>query len=132
MLIVPKFVMRINRKPLLPLDALERLKPEQVLRSLRREILKALRSRIMEEAFSPAAKRALAKSLKTKIGPRSITVYAKHPAFFPLVKGREKGQMRWLRKTKAPIPIVLDSGEVIFRSASAKSRYGMKSAFCNF
>ncbi len=29
--------------------------------------------------------------------------------------------MRWLRRSPTPIPIVLDSGKVIFRTASAKS-----------
>jgi len=121
MFALPKFVARINRKPLLAADELERLSPEKVLRSLKKEILKAIRKNIMDEAFSPAAKKALSKGLKTKLGPNSITVIATHPAFFALVKGRERGQMKWLQKAKSPIPIVLDSGDVIFRSASAKS-----------
>ncbi len=121
MIAAPKFVARINFKPLVPLDELERVKPKQVLRSLRKEILKAIRDKLLDEAFSPAAKKALAKGLKTKMGPKSLTVIATHPAFIPLIKGREGGQMTWLRKAKSPIPIVLDSGEVIFRSASARS-----------
>lgn len=35
--------------------------------------------------------------------------------------GQKTGQMRWLRRSPTPIPIVLDSGEVIFRTASARS-----------
>lgn len=121
MIAAPQFVARINFKPLVPLEALERLKPEKVLKSLRKEILKSIRSKLLDEAFSPAAKKALAKGLKTKIGPKSLTIIATHPAFLPLVKGREGGQMTWLRKAKYPIPIVLDSGKIIFRSASARS-----------
>jgi len=121
MFIAPKFVARVNLKPLLSLDEVAQLSPGRVLRSLRNEILKTLRGMILDEAFSPAAKKALARGLKTKMGPKSLTVIATHPAFFPLVKGRERGQMKWLMKAKSPIPIVLDSGEVIFRSASAKS-----------
>lgn len=121
MIAAPKFVARINLKPLLPLDELERIKPERVLKSVRREILKSLRAKIMQEPLTPAARRALSEGIATKIGPSSITVIAKHPAFLPLLKGQKKGQMRWLVKSPTPIPIVLDDGSVIFRSATAKS-----------
>ena len=117
----PKFVARVNLKPLSPTDALPQLNPEKVLKKVRKEILKRIRDRIMLGAFSPAAKKALTTGLKTKLGPRSVTLIATHPAFMPLIKGQKAGQMRWLRKSPTPIPIVLDSGKVIFRTASAKS-----------
>lgn len=118
---VPTFAARINYKPLAPAEALHKFNPEKVLRSVRKEILKSIRRRIRQSAFSPQAKVALAKGLKTKLGPNSLTVIATHPAFLPLLKGQRSGQMRWLRRSPTPIPIVLDSGEVIFRTASAKS-----------
>jgi len=117
----PKFVARINYKPLASKEALARLDPEKILEGVRKQILKAVRKRIMQDAFSPEAKKVLAKGIKTKIGPRSLTIIATHPAFLPLVMGQKTGQMRWLRRSPTPIPIVLDSGEVIFRTASAKS-----------
>jgi hypothetical protein len=122
MLVIPyKFVARVNYRPLARDDVLARLDPAKVLKDVQREILKSIRSKIRQGAFSPRAKKALAKGLNTKIGPNSLTVVAIHPAFLPLIMGQRSGQMRWLRKATRPIPIVLDSGEVIFRSATAKS-----------
>lgn len=118
---VPKFVARINYKPLVKPEDFTRVNAEQVLRGVKKEILKSIRRRIRQSAFSPQAKVALAKGLKTKLGPNSITVIATHPAFLPLLQGQKSGQMRWLRKSPTPIPIVLDNGKVIFRTASARS-----------
>jgi hypothetical protein len=117
----PQFVARINYKPLASTEALERLNPEKILQDVQKKILKAVRKRIMQDAFSPEAKKTLSKGIKTKLGPRSLTIVATHPAFLPLVMGQKTGQMRWLRKSPTPIPIVLDSGKVIFRTASARS-----------
>ena len=113
-------VTHVKLKPLLPAGDL-RLNPDRVLRSLQREVLKRIRSKILQEAFSDRAKRALTRGISVKLGPRSITVVAHHPAFFPLLMGQKSGQMKWLQKARRPIPIVLDSGELIFRSATAKS-----------
>lgn len=118
---IPKFVARVNFKPLASPEDIVKFDPSGVLRDVRREILKGIRRRIRQSAFSPRAKKALAKGLKTKLGPSSLTLIATHPAFIPLIKGQRSGQMRWLRKSPTPIPIVLDSGKVIFRTASAKS-----------
>jgi hypothetical protein len=117
----PKFVARINFKPLVPIEELERINPERVLKSIRNEVLKALRASIMQEPLSPAARKALSRGIKTKLGPKSLTVMATHPAFIPLLKGQKREQMTWLTKSPTPIPIVLDDGTVIFRSATAKS-----------
>lgn len=119
---IPKLkVGRINLKPLASPEELQRFKPERVLKSLQRDVLKSIKGKIMQETFSPEAKRLLLRSVTTKIGPSSLTVIAKHPAFIPLLKGQKPGQMRWLTKARRPIPIVLDSGELIFRSATARS-----------
>lgn len=117
----PKFVARVNYKPLAPQEVLSRFNPEKVLKKVRKEILKSIRKQIKQYGFSPQAKKALSRGLKTKLGPNSLTVIATHPAFLPLIEGQKAGQMRWLRRSPTPIPIVLDSGEVIFRTASARS-----------
>lgn len=115
----PKF--HIKLKPLLPKDAIKATDPKKVLKSMQREILKQIRDAIQAQAFSPRAKAALKKGLKTKMGPSSIKIIATHPAFFPLLEGQRSEQMTWLTKAKRPIPIVLDNGEVIFRNASPRS-----------
>lgn len=115
----PKF--HIKLKPLLPKDAVKETDPKKVLKSLQREILKQIRDAIQAQAFSPRAKAALKRGLKTKMGPNSIKIIATHPAFFPLLEGQKREQMTWLTKAKSPIPIVLDDGEVIFRNASPRS-----------
>ena len=114
------YVTSTKLKPLVP-EGLSRFDPEKILRSLEREILKRLRGRILQETFSPRARKALTQGVKVKYGRRSITVVATHPAFIPLLQGQRTRQMTWLQKAQRPIPIVTDDGELIFRSATAKS-----------
>jgi len=114
-------VARVNLKPLVRPYDLEQINPERVLKRLRREILKQLKAQIQQEAFSVAAKRKLLESFEVIVGPRSVTVRALHPAFRPLLEGQEAGQMKWLTKAKKPIPIITEEGNLIFRSATAKS-----------
>jgi hypothetical protein len=118
MILIPRF--RINLRPLIPQGAVD-IDAKKVLKSAQREILKALRTEIQGEAFSPRAKRALKNGVGTKLGPNSITIIAKHPAFFPLVEGQKREQMTWLTKATRPIPIELDNGELIFRNATPRS-----------
>lgn len=119
-MIFETYVTSAKLKPLIP-RGLNRFSPDRVLRSLEREILKNLRGKILQEAFSPRAKRALTRGVKVIYGPKSITVIATHPAFKPLLQGQRTGQMTWLTKARGPIPIVTDEGKLIFRSATAKS-----------
>jgi len=119
MIALPKI--RINYKPLVPKGALDKFEPKKVLKSLQRQILEEIRREIEEYAFSPRAKRALKKGLKTRIYESSLIVTATHPAFFPLLEGRKREQMTWLTKARRPIPIILDTGELIFRSATPRS-----------
>ena len=114
-------VTRMNLKPLLPERALASFNPARFLKEIEQEMLKGIKNNIRQEAFSPEAKRRLARGFQIKQGPSSITVIAKDPAFRPLLEGQRPGQMRWLVKARAPIPIVLDSGELIFRSATPRS-----------
>jgi hypothetical protein len=114
-------ITRVNIKPLLPPGFENDLNVERAIRKIEREILKQLRDKITQEAFSDRAKAALRNALKIVVGPRSVTVTTNHPAFKPLLEGQEAGQMTWLTKAKAPIPIVLDDGTLIFRSATPRS-----------
>lgn len=119
---VPKpAVTRINLKPLLSQQDLEKISPERVLRGLQQSILKRLRMNLLSAPLSGRARAALYNGMKVVVGPKSITVMATHPAFKPLLQGQRAGQMTWLTKAKAPIPIVTDDGEVIFRSATPRS-----------
>jgi hypothetical protein len=119
MVFLPRF--RFNFKPLVPAGALDKVDPRKVMQMTQREVLKQIRERIQEGAFSQRAKIALSRGLRTKIGKSSITVIATHPAFFPLLQGRKREQMSWLTKATRPIPIILDNGEMIFRNASPRS-----------
>jgi hypothetical protein len=112
---------RVNLKPLLPPGSLETFDAQKVLRSISREVVKQLRDKILQEPFSDRAKVALSKAIGVTVGPRSITITAKHPAFKPLLEGRKARQMTWLTKAKRPIPIITEDGELIFRSATPRS-----------
>lgn len=117
----PKFVGRINYKPLVPAAGYAHFRPEKILKRMKREILKQIQDNILQSTFSTAAKKRLAKGMRVTLGPRSVTVEAIDKAFLPLLQGQVAGQMTWLTKAKRPIPIVLDSGKVIFRWATARS-----------
>jgi hypothetical protein len=116
---VPIRVTSAKLKPLIPSGL--KFDSEKVLKSLQREVLKQIKGKILQETFSARAKRALSEGMKVTVGQNSITVMATHPAFIPLLQGQRKGQMTWLTKAQAPIPIVTDDGELIFRSATPKS-----------
>lgn len=114
-------VTRVNLRPLISANDLGKIDPARVLKSLKLSILKRIRNKIFQETFSDRAKKALARGVEVRVGPSSITVVAKHPAFRPLLEGQKRQQMRWLTKAKRPIPIVTDDGTVIFRSATPRS-----------
>ncbi len=114
-------VTRMNLRSLVPDRTLTSFHPEKFLKEVERELLKSIRKKIRQEAFSTRAKKRLTQGFEVKLGKNSVTVIAKDPAFRPLLEGQHPGQMRWLVKARAPIPIVLDSGELIFRSATPRS-----------
>lgn len=95
--------------------------PDKVLNRVKFSVLTRLRLKLVQSTFSDRAKKALSRSLKVKQGPSSLTFYSTHPAFVQLMRGQRKGQMRWLTKARAPIPIITETGELIFRSATIKS-----------
>lgn len=118
MIVIPRY--RINLKPLIPSGAGE-VDSRKILRGVQKEVLKSIRDEIQKQAFSPRAKRALMAGVGTQMGPNSVKIIAKHPAFYPLLEGRKREQMTWLVKAKRPIPIITDDGELIFRSATPRS-----------
>jgi len=95
--------------------------PENALNRVKFSVLRRLRDKLVQSTFSERAKKALAKALVVEVGPSSLTLYSKHPAFTYLMRGQRKGQMRWLTKARAPIPIITEDGSLIFRSATIKS-----------
>ena len=112
---------RVYMKPLLPSQGLKGFDLDTVLRKSKTDLLRRIRARLMQAPFSMAARKALSRSIKIELKPSSLQVTVKHPAFRPLVDGQQKKQMRWLTKAVRPIPILLDSGKLIFRNATARS-----------
>lgn len=95
--------------------------PAQYLQKLRQEILKRVRVNIRQSAFSLAAKKRLSRAIKVKMRPKSMLFFSLDPVWGYLVGGRHKRQMKWLKKAARPIPIVTEKGEVIYRTATARS-----------
>ena len=119
---MPRFVTtRVYMKPLLPGAGSNNLDLRKVLERSKRDLLRRLKANLRQAAFSEQARRVLGKAVTVKIMPSSLHVIANHPAFRPLVEGQRSKQMTWLTKAKAPIPIVLDTGKLIFRSATPRS-----------
>ncbi len=115
-------VQQVYLKPLIPKGFDRLVDPEHALRILQRDLLKRMRTAFkLQDAFSQRARAALAKSLKVRVMKSSIRVSTRHPAFRPLVLGMTSRQMTWLTKAKKPIPIITETGELIFRRATAKS-----------
>ena len=112
---------RIYLKPLLPED-FSGLDLEKIMQAAKKSLLRRLKGKLLQQTvFTPRAKAALAKSIQVKILPSSLQVVTDHPGFLPLVKGQKRQQMTWLTKARAPIPIILDNGELIFRNATPAS-----------
>lgn len=114
-------VTQIKYAPLLPSSELLNVDPDRILRRLKANVLRHLKRNLLQTTFSKRAKESLGKSIKIEVKPRSIRVVSNHPAFNYFTQGRRKRQMRWLVKAKRPIPIVTETGALIFRSATPKS-----------
>lgn len=113
---------RIYLKPLLPEDFEDQLDPGRILQGLRRELAKRVRNAIRtQDTFTDKAKTALAKAVRIEIQQSSVQITVRHPAWKPMVLGMQQQQMKWLTKARAPIPIITDTGELIFRSATPRS-----------
>lgn len=94
---------------------------ESVLKRLKTHFLRRLKSKLQQTTFSHAAKSSLAKAMRVEVKKSSILLTVKHPAWRPLIEGQKKGPMVWLKRAKAPIPIITETGKLIFRSATPKS-----------
>jgi hypothetical protein len=92
-----------------------------VLKKVERQFLRRLRIQLSQTGFSNDAKRAFSKAMKIEVKKSSILLTVLHPAWRPMVEGQKSRQMLWLKRAKAPIPIITESGKLIFRSATAKS-----------
>lgn len=97
------------------------MKPMDALKKLKDDMLKGMKKALAQETYSDVAKKALSKALTIKVEPSGLHITAHHPAWGFLIEGRKRRQMTWLVKAKAPIPIITESGKLIFRSATAKS-----------
>jgi len=95
--------------------------PERALRRVKASVLARLRHKLFQSTFSDRAKRAFSKAIQIEVGPSSLTIYSTHPGFTNMMRGRKNKQMSWLVKARAPIPIITEEGELIFRTATPKS-----------
>ena len=100
---------------------LDTMDTAKMLRALGEEILKRSRAQIRQMAFSGPAKKLLSRALRLTETPRGIRIEVRDPVWHYLMDGQRKGPMRWLKKARRPIPIVTDTGDVIFRQATARS-----------
>lgn len=94
---------------------------DQVLARMKGQFLRRLKVQLQQAPFSPEAKRAFAKAMQVEVKKSSLLVTITHPAWRPLVEGQRKGPMIWLQKAQTPIPIVTETGEVIFRRATPRA-----------
>jgi len=117
----PFIASRVYMKPLLPGELPNTGDLNTILKRSKTDLLRRVKRELMQTGFSDRAKRAISQSIKIEIKPSSLQITATHPAFAPLVKGQKSEQMKWLTKARKPIPIVTETGELVFRSATAKS-----------
>lgn len=99
---------------------------DRALKLLKTEVLKRVQRKLLQSTFSERAKRAFSRAITVSVGHSSLTIGAKHPAFALMLKGQRKGQMKWLTKARAPIPIITETGELIFRNATPRSMKNRK------
>lgn len=91
------------------------------LGKLQRQFLQRLRVQIQQTAFSKKAKVALSRAMTVEVKKSALVITVHHPAWRPMVEGHRRKKMVWLKDARAPIPIVTETGEVIFRRATARS-----------
>jgi hypothetical protein len=112
---------RMRVRPLLPDKLTSTSDMQAAMRKSSRELLRRIKSKLTQTTFSPRAKVAFAKAIKIEIKPATLVVTANHPAFEPLLRGQRRRQMTWLKKARRPIPIITETGKLIFRTAHARS-----------
>ena len=95
--------------------------PERVLMGLRDELALRLKAKMKSSTLSERAKKSFARAITVRSSKSSVIIESSHPGLTRLIEGQKGGQMKWLQKSKVPIPIVTDTGELIFRTASPRS-----------
>lgn len=117
----PAIVMRMRVPPLMP----DKLRTEKglavALRLARHDLMRRLKRKLSQTGFSARAKAAFQRAIKIEAKPASLAVTVNHPGFIPLARGRKRRQMLWLKKASRPIPIITETGKLIFRNAHAGS-----------
>lgn len=99
----------------------DKLSMSTALQQLKSSMLKYVKGKLTQETFSTEAQKTLAKSISIEVKGDGLVITAKDKAWEPYVSGQKPQQMTWLLKAKGPIPIVTESGKVIFRSATPRS-----------
>jgi hypothetical protein len=102
-------------------DAAWAVSAEVALRMFVNSFIQRLHSGMKQAGFSAKARAFLAGVMKIETRASSIKIQATHPAFKALLQGQKRKQMTYLQKARAPIPIITETGKLIFRSATAKS-----------
>jgi hypothetical protein len=113
------FTFKTTNSP--PKALVAKLDIKGALQQIKSDMLKYIKGKLTQETFSVEAHKTLAKSIEIKVKGDGLVITPKASAWVPYVGGQKAGQMTWLTKAKAPIPIVTESGKVIFRSATPKS-----------
>lgn len=93
---------------------------EHLQKEAPRIIKKAITDEIKRASFRKTPTR-LIKSFEVNVDKDRVEVTSDHPASEYLNRGVARYQMRHLTKSSSPIPIIKDTGEVIFRAASSKT-----------
>jgi hypothetical protein len=99
----------------------DKLSLATALQQIKTSMLQHVKRKLTQETFTTKAQKTLAESISIEVKGETLVVTPKAAAWVPYVGGQKPGQMAWLAKARAPIPIVTDSGRVIFRSATPKS-----------
>jgi hypothetical protein len=102
--------------------------PKLADRAMSRELLEYA-GQVTVEAIQNEIRRAsfkgvpvdLIRSFEYKIENDQLVISSDHPAAAYLDRGVKPYQMSHLTKVRKPIPIITDSGEVVFRSATEAS-----------
>lgn len=93
---------------------------DKTLDNLGKAAVKAFQDEVRRSSWNKSPQN-LIDSFQYEIVNGKVRVYSDHPAATYLNKGVKPHQMIYMTKAKKPIPIITDTGEVIFRTPSSKS-----------
>lgn len=107
-------------KPLKTVDLTKENIDPDLMEEVGRRAVAAIKAEIRRTTFQ-SSPTELANSFKYEIKNGILSITSDHPAAEYLNDGVRPYQMTHLTKARRPIPILLDNGEVIFRSATKES-----------